>query len=237
MLLLATAMDFSVIIPTYNEANQICRAIESARKASFDDIVVVDGGSSDETVSLAKATGAEVLECSLGRSVQMNLGGEAAKGDVLLFLHADTTLPIDARQLLERVFEDGRILGGAFHLRFDSGGWLMRLVSFQANIRSYCTVPWGDQALFVRSDFFVGSGGYRQWGLMEDVEMAHRIKRGGRFAMIKTPVVTSGRRFRQNGFAKSALRNMLLMLAFYLRINPNRLARFYSYKPRNVKGL
>ena len=229
-------MDVSVIIPTYNEATQICGAIESAQIASFDDIIVVDGGSSDETVSLASATGVEVLECSLGRSAQMNLGGKVAKGDVLLFLHADTLLPSDARELIEGVLEDAFAVGGAFHLRFDAGGWMMRLVSLQVNIRSYCTVPWGDQALFVRRGFFLDSGGYRQWNLMEDVEMAHRIKRSGHLKMIKTPVVTSGRRFRQNGFARSALRNVLLMVAFYLRVNPNRLARFYSYKQSNIKG-
>ena len=162
----------------------------------------------------------------------MNAGAQTVSGDVLLFLHADTRPPSDAGRLVEKALEDDRVLGGAFHLRFDSGGWLMRLVSFQTNLRSYVAVPWGDQALFVRRTFFLETGGYRQWRLMEDVEMARRIKKNGRLRMIRTPVVTSGRRFREHGFVRSAVRNQILMAAYYAGVRPDRLARFYSYDRR-----
>ena len=225
-------MKISVIIPAYNEADQIGLTLDAVHAAGLDDVLVVDGSSSDDTVPRARAAGAKTLEGPRGRASQMNAGAQTVLGDVLLFLHADTRLPPDAGRLVESALEDDRVLGGAFHLRFDSGGWLMRLVSFQTNLRSYVAVPWGDQALFVRRTFFLETRGYRQWRLMEDVEMAHRIKKNGRLRMIRTPVVTSGRRFREHGFVRNAVRNQMLMAAYYIGVWPDRLARFYSYNRR-----
>ena len=225
-------MRISVIIPAYNEADQIGETLDAVHAAGLDDVVVVDGGSADDTVPRAQAAGAKTSESPRGRASQMNAGAQTASGDVLLFLHADTRLPCAAGRLVENALEDDRVLGGAFHLRFDSGGWLMRLLSFQTNLRSYVAVPWGDQALFVRSTFFLETEGYRQWCLMEDVEMAHRIKKNGQLRMIRTPVVTSGRRFREHGFVRSAVRNQILMAAYYAGVRPDRLARFYSYDRR-----
>ncbi len=226
------AMKISVIVPAYNEADQIGLTLDAVHGAGLDDVLVVDGGSTDETVLRAQAARVTTMEGPRGRASQMNAGARVSGGDVLLFLHADTRLPPDAGRLVENALADDRVLGGAFHLRFDSGGWLMRLVSFQTNLRSYILVPWGDQALFVRRTFFVETEGYRQWRLMEDVEMAHRIKKNGRFTMIRTPVVTSGRRFREHGFIQSAVRNQMLMAAYYAGVAPDRLARFYSYDRR-----
>lgn len=225
-------MKISVIIPTYNEAGEIDSTLNAVRAAGLDDVLVVDGGSADDTVLRAKDGGAEILYGPKGRASQMNAGAQVARGDVLLFLHADTLLPSQARPLIESVLKDDRVLGGAFHLQFDSNGLLMRLLSFQVNLRSYIAVPWGDQALFVRREFLLATKGYRKWQLMEDVEMACRIKKNGRLRMIRTPVVTSGRRFKEHGFIRNAVKNQMLMAAYYVGVAPDHLSRFYSYDRR-----
>lgn len=223
-------MKISVVIPTYNEASWIDSAVKAVRNAGFQDVLVVDGGSSDHTVERALISGARVLEGSRGRATQMNAGARLATGDTLLFLHADTSLPSDSLRLIETALKDSQVLGGAFHIRFDSVNWMLRFVSFQANVRSYITVPWGDQAFFIRKTFFNETGGFKSWGLMEDVELAHRIKKVGRLRMIRDPVVASARRFHENGLIRNGLRNQLLIAGYYLGISPDRLAKLYRYR-------
>ena len=223
-------MQISVVIPTYNEAESIVPAIEALRQQGFDQIIVSDGDSTDDTVSLARAAGSRVVESARGRGVQMNAGAELASGDWLLFVHADTILPSRARRLIETATEVPRVLGGAFHLRFDSSSMLTRLQSFASNLRSYYAVPFGDQALFVCREFFRKSGGFRAMGLMEDVDLARRIRKHGRLKMIRIPVTTSARRYRARGFFRTVITNQLLLAAFYLGVSPERLARFYRYR-------
>ena len=224
-------MQISVVIPTHNEAESIAPAIAALAEHGFDEIIVADGGSADATVSLSHAAGASVVESTRGRGVQMNAGADVASGDLLLFVHADTVLPSEARRLIETSMEDPVVLGGAFHLRFDSNSRLLRLQSAASNVRSYYAVPFGDQALFVRKEFFVETGGFKNWGLMEDVELARRIKKYGRLKMIPSPVTTSARRYRRRGFLRTAMTNQLLLAAFYIGVSPERLARFYGYSP------
>jgi rSAM/selenodomain-associated transferase 2 len=223
-------MRISVVIPTYNEAAAIGAAIEALGRQGFGKIIVADGGSEDDTRSLARATGSLVIESIRGRGAQMNAGAARASGELLLFVHADTVLPDRSRLLIEAAMAKPGVLGGAFHLRFDSSSLMMRIQSVASNVRSYYAVPFGDQALFVRKEFFFQTGGFISLGLMEDVEFARRMKRHGRLTMIRTPVTTSARRYRTHGFLRTAMTSQLLLAAFYLGVSPERLARFYRYR-------
>jgi rSAM/selenodomain-associated transferase 2 len=158
----------------------------------------------------------------------MNAGAAEANGDVLLFLHADTRLPLNAVSLIKNALERN-VTGGAFHLRFEPFTLRMRLQAFCSNLRSYYAVPFGDQALFVRRDFFVRTGGFPEWLLMEDVALARRMKKNGRLRMIRTPVITSARRYQRNGFWRTVVKNQILLAAFYAGVSPDRLTRHYPY--------
>ena len=221
-------MRLSIIIPTLNEAGKIEGSVRAALRAG-DEVIVADGGSADGTPEIAARAGAIVIGNVRGRSLQMNAGARQADGDVFLFLHADTSLPSGARELIERSLEDPETLGGGFAVRYICQGWLWRLLDFQVNLRSRIAVPWGDQGLFVRREFFHRSGCYKPWRLMEDVELAHRMRKHGRLEFIRVPVGVSARRFASGGFLKTALRNQFILAAYYVGMSPDRLSRFYVY--------
>ena len=220
-------MTVSVIVPTLNEAAIIEVMLRGLPRHGFHEVIVVDGGSSDSTAQRARLMGTAVTCSKPGRGTQMNAGASASSGDVLLFLHADTVLPPGARQQIEEALADPCVLGGAFHLRFDVNGPLMRLQSLASNVRSYYAVPFGDQAIFARRAFFKETGGFREWPLMEDVDFAYRIKRQGRLKMIRSAVTTSSRGFRKRGFWQTVLKNQLLLAGYHAGVRPDSLAAFY----------
>ena len=221
-------MRLSIIIPALNEADRIAASVLGAL-VEGDEVIVSDGGSSDSTVEIATRSGAIVVENVRPRSLQMNSGARRATGDVLLFLHADTQLPSGARQLIARSLGDPGTLGGGFMVRYACEGWLWRMLDWQVNLRSRVGVPWGDQALFVRNEFFRRTGGYRPWRLMEDIDLARRMHKHGSLKLIRTAVGVSPRRFEAGGFFRTALRNQLILSAYYAGISPDTLSRFYGY--------
>ena len=190
-------MILSVVIPTLDEAARIgARLAEPATRAA-DEVIVADGGSRDATVDIARRAGVRVVAAARGRGRQMNAGAAVARGDVLLFLHADAALPDDARAWIEQALADPGVVGGAFRLHTiaDVGrNWLGPLLRI-ADIRSHVTrVPYGDQALFVRRAVFEEVGGYPDEPLMEDVALARRLWRVGRLVTVPAYVRVSGRR-------------------------------------------
>jgi len=199
----------SVIIPTLNEAAQLKETIESVRAVLRlgDEIIVADGGSTDGTPMIAHDCGAHVVSSPRGRGTQLNAGAEAATGDILLFLHADTRLPPDAADLIRRALSDPAVLGGNFTLRFDAPGLLARLFAAVYNARSRRSrLFYGDSAIFVRRSVFDALGRYREAMLMEDYAfcLALRAEAGRRspalplsrtLPLLPSPVVTSARRF------------------------------------------
>jgi rSAM/selenodomain-associated transferase 2 len=189
---------------------------------------VVDGGSSDATCDVVGATGHRLLRSMRGRGVQLNLGAEAATGDVLLFLHADTQLPDQfARDVVSCLTKDDADWG-RFDLRFDAGGPLMRLIARLICWRSRLTqVGTGDQAIFVRRDVFEELGGFREQQLFEDLDLCRRLKRGRRMAIPTRPVITSSRRWREDGAVRTSLRMWALKLAYLAGVPSERLARVY----------
>ena len=224
----------SVIIPALNEAENIGRAIETASRAWKRELIVVDGGSADATVSLAREYGATVIETSSGRATQMNAGAEAAKGNILLFLHADSGLPDGYDEHVRRLLGKDGAIAGAFQLRIDAPGLMLRLVEFLANRRSrWLRMPYGDQGLFMRKATFFNVGRFPEMPLMEDYELVRRLRRLGRIAIAPAEVTASARRWIELGVLKTTLLNQFIILSYRLGVPPERLAKWY-YKDGNT---
>jgi rSAM/selenodomain-associated transferase 2 len=219
----------SVIIPTLNEARVIGAAARSLAdlRGAFE-VIVADGGSADATVEIARARGLRVVAAPRGRGVQMNAGAHAARGDVLLFLHADTRLPADALELVERALSAPEVCGGHFNLRFDGETREAKLLTrLYPRLRPF-GLCYGDSAIFVRRGVFEAVGGYREVALFEDCELYRRLRRAGRFARLERQAVTSSRRF-EGRFARTFALWASLQALYWLGVPPNLLAR--AYKP------
>jgi rSAM/selenodomain-associated transferase 2 len=223
-------MKLSIIIPVLDEERRICERLTELRDCV--DIIVVDGGSRDRTVERARTfPGVRVESAPRGRASQMNHGARLAGGDVLLFLHADASLPPDAMMYIEQAFADARTVAGAFrtwHVA-EGGRWAPWL--HLADLRSrYSGLPYGDQALFVRREPFWKAGGFPEQPLMEDLELSRRLRRLGRIAIAPASVRVSGRRFLAHPIRDTFL-VITLPLLYRLGVPPTALARFY----RNVR--
>lgn len=222
-------MRVSVVIPVLNEADAIARTLMQVRQAGACQSIVVDGGSNDETVTIARLYADMVISSPRGRARQMNAGAHVAEGEVLLFLHADTTLPQEFLQVLSHVFNDQQIVGGRFDVRLDAEGWPFRMIETMMNLRSRVTkIATGDQAIFVRREVFHKIGGYPDIALMEDLEFSHKLKREGKIACLRERVTTSARRWQRDGVAKTILRMWSLRLCHFLGVPPERLRTFYA---------
>lgn len=225
------AKHISVVIPVLNEEARIGRALEElGRIEGIGEVIVVDGGSIDRTVAIARSfAGVKVIEASRGRARQMNAGAEAAGGEVLLFLHADVSLPPDAAALIDRALDQQRAVAGAFKTwtvsdrRASRLGFLLHL----ADLRSrYTSLPYGDQAIFVNARVFRDLGGYPDQPLMEDLEFSRRLKRRGKIIRVPANVIVSGRRFIERPIYYAVLMNLFALL-YRLGVPPASLARFY----------
>ena len=211
----------SVIIPTLNEEEAVAGAIASARNAGASEVIVVDGGSADRTARFATAEGARVLLCEPMRARQLNRGAAAAANAWLIFLHADTRLPRGAADAVEN---SGVVFGG-FRLRFAEPDRRLRIAERMINLRSAITrAPWGDQAQFAARTSFPG---FPEIPIMEDYELARRMKRIGRTRILPLTVTTSGRRFLEKGLLRTAMINWWLILKYHRGIDPEELARVY----------
>jgi uncharacterized protein len=218
----------SVIIPALNEAGQIARTVSALAKTIAAELIVVDGGSRDATVAIAAAAGARVLRSQPPRAVQMNAGAAAARGDILVFLHADTRLPDDVTHQVTSTLAAPRVCAGAFHLHIDATAHALRLIERAANWRAhFLQLPYGDQALFMPMGTFWELAGFRPLAIMEDFEMVRRLKRRGRVALAPGVAATSARRWQRQGILKTWLLNQWLITAYHLGVSTDRLARWY----------
>jgi rSAM/selenodomain-associated transferase 2 len=210
----------SIVMPVLNEAAAIRPALEALRAY---EVIVVDGGSTDGTAETAAGLCSRVLRAPRGRAAQMNAGAAAARGDVLVFLHADTRLPADAPACIRSALKTR--LWGRFDVEIDGRHWLLKVVACAMNVRSRLTgIATGDQAIFVRRDAF---GGFPEIPLMEDVAFSREMKRRGRPACLREKVVTSGRRWESRGVLRTIVLMWRLRLAYFLGARPDDLARIY----------
>lgn len=227
----ATApLRISVIIPTLNEADRIAAVIDAVREIGACEVLVVDGGSDDETVARAAAAD-RVLRSARGRAVQQNLGAQRASGDVLLFLHADCRLDPKAFDAIRELFASPRCVAGCFRQRIDEAGIGFRLLEAGNALRVRC-LGWayGDQALFLKREVFEALGGFPELALMEDLYFCKRLKRAGRIALVTSSRVhVSARRWQRTGILRQTCRNWFLVTLAHLGISPSRLAALYPH--------
>ena len=224
----------SIIIPVLNEEAGIAATLQglSELRGRGAEVIVVDGGSRDRTVALARPLCDGLIAAPRGRAAQMNAGASAAQGDVLLFLHADTRLPEDA----DRLVLDGLATGrpwGRFDVRIDGRHPLFPVIAATMNLRSRLTgIATGDQAIFVERSAFAAIGGFPDIALMEDIVLSRRLKRLGRPLCLKAQALTSGRRWEKHGVVRTILTMWRLRLAFFLGVAPAKLAASYGHVPR-----
>jgi rSAM/selenodomain-associated transferase 2 len=229
-------MKVSVIIPVLNERRSLPATITALRACrGIDEIVVANGGSTDGTAEWLRAQPDIILVTSeRGKGPQLNSGAARATGDALLFLHADCLLTQTAVDALHSALADAQVLGGAFLLRFaELRPRSLRLVAAGINLRAWLrSSATGDQGIFVRKAVFDSIGGAPDWPLFEDVELVRRIKRAGKFVVLKTLVTVSGRRYIQHGVFRTALLIYFLRLAYWLGVPPQRLKMWF----RDARG-
>ena len=221
-------IEISIVIPTLDEAPSLAQTLIAARERGGGELIVADGDSRDATRDVATRLADTVIAAPRGRAAQMNAGAAVARGDVLLFLHADTQLPDGFADAVARALEDPGVVGGYFAVALDAAGWRYRLTERLISGRSRLTgVATGDQAIFVRRSVFEALGGFASLPLMEDIDLVRRLKRRGRVAALRERVVTSARRWERHGLWRTVLLMWTLRLAYYAGVSPDTLARRY----------
>jgi rSAM/selenodomain-associated transferase 2 len=232
---------FSIITPVLHEADSIGAHVDHLRSlkgAETCEIIIVDGDPQQTTIGSIKDAGVITCGSKAGRAHQMNTGAACAQGDIIIFLHADTELPGEALDKISVVMKDKQYVSGAFDLGIHSDRLLLNIIARVASWRSRLTrIPYGDQALFFRRDYFHKIGGYKDIPLMEDVDLMQRIKRAGdKIYIIPDRAYSSPRRWEQEGTVYCTLRNWVLLSLYLLGVSPEALARYYRFGRRDHNG-
>lgn len=233
------ALRISVIIPTLNEEQTIIVTLAHTASLGFDELIVVDGGSTDETPALLESYRLRTQSSALspvqwvaapcGRARQMNEGAKASHGEVFLFLHADTQLPDDAKAMIELALANPGTVGGWFDVRFDRPSMWGTIISRMMNWRSRLSgIATGDQVLFVRRHVFEQIGGFADMPLMEDIDFSGRLKRTGSTAALAATVTTSFRRWERHGPLRTILLMWALRFLYWIGVSPSHLVEWYK---------
>lgn len=218
----------SVIIPVLNEAHNLPDTLARISRSPTLEVIVVDAGSQDHSVEIAKQAGALVLHTLPGRAAQMNAGAEIATGEILLFLHADTQLPPQFEVAVARTLAQPAVVAGAFDLCIRGTHPGLRWVEWGVYWRSrVCQLPYGDQAIFLTAQTFHQLSGFPDLPILEDFVLVRRLQRLGKVAIAPGAVVTSSRRWQRLGTLQTTLINQLVLLGYGLGVPPQRLARWY----------
>lgn len=226
----------SIIIPVLNEATTIEATLTLLQDTPDIEIIVVDGGSRDQTIKivnflskrLAPSLSIKIISTTAGRAHQMNAGAAVARGDILLFLHGDTYLPPKFNLLLLQALQDAVTIAGAFELQINAQLPGLRLVEKMVNMRSrFFSLPYGDQAIFMKKSVFEEIDGFPNLPIMEDFELMLALRKLGKVVIIAAPVITSGRRWQKLGVVKTTLLNQLIIAGYFMGISPNLLVRWY----------
>ena len=223
---------FSIIIPVLNEQTQINSVLAHLEKLNcrnLAEIIVVDGDPDGQTIKTINDDSVIKLISKKGRAVQMNAGAEIARGQILIFLHADTRLPESALEKIDNCLQNQKYVGGAFNLHIDSDRLWLKYISNRTSARSQKSqIPYGDQAIFIRKNYFDKIGKFEEIPLMEDVNLMNRIKKAGRkICVLPDKVITSPRRWQRDGLFFTSFRNRIFVLLYNLGVSPEKLAKYY----------
>jgi rSAM/selenodomain-associated transferase 2 len=219
----------SVVIPARNEAQALPRLLDdlSALRAAGAELILVDGGSSDATCELAQGRVDHLLRTAPGRALQMNAGAAVACGEYLWFVHADTRVSAESLSCLQDALSE-RPLWGRFDVRLSGSGLALRLIGAMISLRSRLSgIASGDQGIFVARQRFAALGGYASIPLMEDLQLCRRLKALARPCCVRPPLLTSSRRWEQQGIGRTVVLMWCLRLAYYCGVSPEKLARQY----------
>lgn len=216
------------VIPALNEEAMLGATLERLKTlAGPKEIILVDGGSADRTIEIAKRAGAVVSESAPGRGTQMNAGAKLASSPLLCFVHADTLLSHDSAEEIRALLATASNAAGAFRLSFDSKGKRLAFYSFCSRINQ-TLFTYGDQTLFLRRETFEEIGGFKTYPFLEDIEIQRRLRKIGKFVKSKESVVSSARRFQAKGPFTQQLINIMIVAAYHLGASPKNLERFYT---------
>jgi rSAM/selenodomain-associated transferase 2/rSAM/selenodomain-associated transferase 1 len=227
----ATALDqsdrVSVIIPALDESANLARMLPLLRAAAPHEIIVADGGSTDETTAVAACNDVRLLQTPRGRATQLNAAARVASGEYLLFLHADTEPPANYVEIIQRTLRPAGVAAGAFTFRLREPVMGRRLiergVAFRCRTRG---LPYGDQGLFLRRSIFAALGGFPDWPILEDVALVRRLRQIGRIIIAAEPARTSSRRWQQRGVLRTLLRHQLILAGYAVGVSPQRLVKW-----------
>jgi rSAM/selenodomain-associated transferase 2 len=217
-------------VPMLNETPMIAGTLNSIRRAAPDaEIIVVDGGSSDASVAIARPLCSMLIIAPRGRARQMNAGAGASHGDALVFVHADTIVPRTFARDIAAALSDPAVVGGRFDVKLDAPDLPYRIIGAMISLRSRISrTGTGDQAIFVRREVFDRLGGFPELDLCEDLEFSRRLKRAGRIACLRTRVTTSARRWNRDGLVRTVIRMWMIRAMYLMGVPPARLKRMYS---------
>lgn len=218
----------SVIIPTLNEADSLGRTIEAVKSLDKNiEIIVVDGGSSDETISIAEKSGATILKSECGRGTQMHAGAKAANGDVLWFIHADSLPAPETVGQIKKALKNSETAGGNFTILFEgetgAAKFMTRLYPKLRKIK----LVYGDSGIFVRREIYRKIGGFKPFPLFEDLDFVNRLRHEGDFLNLPAAMTTSSRRFEGRSFVLMFSRWSFLQILYWLGISPHKLIKLY----------
>ena len=233
---------FSIIIPVLNEQNQINSVLAHLEKLNCRDlaeVIVVDGNPQGQTINTIDDNSVIKLISKKGRAVQMNAGAKIARGQIIIFLHADTRLPESALEKIDDCLQNQKYVGGAFSLHIDSDRAWLKYISASTSARSQKSrIPYGDQAIFIRKSCFDEIGKFKEIPLMEDIDLMTRIKKAGRkICILPDKVITSPRRWQRDGLLYTSFRNRIFVLLYNLGVSPEKLAKYYWKEKRNDRAV
>jgi rSAM/selenodomain-associated transferase 2 len=225
----------SVIMPTFNESVEIRQTIESIKKIADNlEIIVVDGGSSDNTIEIAKACDVIVISSEKGRGSQLHAGAKLAKGQILWFIHADTIPTVETVGQMQNALENSEILGGNFEIIFDGEAKSAKFLTWLYPHLRKIGLIYGDSAIFVRSDIYQEIGGFKPLSLFEDLEFINRLKKRGKIVNLEANVISSSRRFENRSFLVTFAKWSIFQGLYWFGVSPNFLAKKYYPIRKNL---
>jgi rSAM/selenodomain-associated transferase 2 len=232
------SVKFSIIVPAFGEGDRINDLIEFLNRLDVDknlEIIVVDGSQDKDTLGAIQCNPVIKVSSEKGRAKQMNAGALNAKGEILIFLHADTELPIQALKEIDSLMERREYVGGAFDLGIKSDRLIFKVIGTLSSLRSRLNrIPFGDQAIFIRKEYFDQIGGYKEIPLMEDVELMRRIKKSkDKIWIFHDRVMTSPRRWQKEGVIYCTLRDWTLQALYFFGVSPYHLVKYYKNGDRD----